>query len=315
VDISASDGEAPIEVTRSVPLDLLADWFAVTRPRKFLPFLLVLLNACLLSSGRLSWRHLLPACIFIIASCSFGMRINVWTDQELDRSRKPELYRSLVRSFAFQRLAMVVEVMISLVCLALLVRGRASSGATWLLLFSVLFSLYSFNFFIPGRGKACRFKVYWWGNLLSAGGGYFALWMAGLSSGPGRWNLEPRLLFAFFCASLEYALFLCECATDAEEERASALQTLPAKLGRFRTVLLAWSGSVLVAIWWFGFGHAPVVGFFGNWYAMSSVVVSSGFLYFARMARAPLVWDRFVDLSFWIIRLGGLTILLFEGGA
>jgi hypothetical protein len=210
---------------------------------------------------------------------------------------------------------MVLESAISLACLVFLMRGQGSSGAVWLLLFGSLFNLYSFNYFVPRRGKEYRLKIYWWGNLLSAGGGYFALWMAGLSSSPGNLNFKACLFLAFFCASFEYAVFLSECAADAKQEKMAALQTLPAILGRLGAVFLAWISCLLLVISWFGFGRARIGGLFGDWYAVSSLAICSGFLYFARMTHPPMLWDKFADLSFWIIRLGALALLLFAQGA
>lgn len=304
-----------LKVRKLVTLKLAIDFVAVIRPRKFIPFLLAFLNAHFLAAGRTNWSNTFYAFIFILTSCSFGMRLNAWTDRELDQSTKPELYRNLSQSFKLHFLGMVLESAALLICLAFLMRRQESAAAIWLLLFGALFNLYSFNYFTPRRGKQYRLKIYWWGNLLSAGGGYFALWMAGLSSSPGRLNFETCLFLAFFCASMEYVIFLAECAADAEEERMAALETLPAKLGGLGTVFLAWISCLLLAISWFGFGGAWIGGLFGDWYAISSLAICSAFLYFARMTHPPALWDRLVDFSFWTIRLGGLVILLFTQGA
>ena len=183
---------------KSVPLKLAADFVIVTRPRKFIPFLLVFLNAQLLPASQVNWSNFFCASLFILASCSFGMQLNAWTDRELDQSTKPELYRNLAQRFKFYFFGMVLESAISLACLTFLMREQESSGAIWLLFFGLLFSLYSFNFLVPHRGKEYRLKIYWWGNLLSAGGGYFALWMAGLSSRQGNLNFNACLFLALF---------------------------------------------------------------------------------------------------------------------
>jgi len=295
--------------------NLTVDLVTVTRPHKLIPFLLIFLNAHLLSASQANWWNFVPAFLFIVASCSIGMRINTWTDRDLDQSTKPELYHHLSRSFRFHVVGMMMEGALSLACLVFLIRSRELSEAIWLLSFGVLFTLYSFNFLVPRRGKEYRFKVYWWGNLAAAGGGYFALWMAGLSSGAGRLSLETCLSLAFFYASLEYAVFLGECATDAEAERANGLQTLPARLGRFGTVLVAWVYCLLLTLAWFGSGPARFGEVFGNWYTISSITACSGFLFMARKPHSPPLWDRFSDLSFWIIRLGALATILFWHGA
>lgn len=299
---------------RALPLERAIDWVAVTRPRKFAPFIVVLLNACLLSTSKVSWGNFCLSSLFIATSCSFGMRVNVWTDRELDQSSKPQLYGHLVRSSGLHRLGIAVESAISLICILALTYRDRFDLAIWLLLFGALFGLYSFNFLVPRRGKEYRLKIYWWGNLATAGGGYFALWMAGFSISPGHWHFATRLFLAILFASLEYTIFLCECATDAEEEKRSSLRTLPATLGRFRTVLLAWVSCLLLAAWWFGFTRPRVGGVFGTWYATSSVLACSGFLYFAKMTHSPRLWDIFVDTSFWIIRLGAFVILVFPHG-
>jgi hypothetical protein len=121
---------------------------------------------------------------------------------------------------------------------------------------------------------------------------------------------------------LEYAVFLSECATDAEEEKASGLQTLPAKLGRFGTVLTAWLACGALTAAWLGFGQdllkmapapfnlTPVT----SWNAVTALLICSGFLSFARKAHAPRLWDVTVDLSFWMMRIGALAIIMLSRG-
>ena len=108
------------KVRRSVPLKLAVNFVIVTRPRKYAPFLLVFLNAHLLLTGQADWSDLFYASLFIVASCSFGMRLNAWTDRELDQSTKPELFGYLAQSFKLHFFAMVAEAAISLVSLVFL---------------------------------------------------------------------------------------------------------------------------------------------------------------------------------------------------
>jgi hypothetical protein len=250
------------------------------------------------------------------------MRINVWTDRDLDLARKPELYEHLARSLRFHLVLTGAELVVSAACFVYLALRQDVARALWLFAFVALFNLYSFNFIVPHRGKECRLKIYDWGNLVTAGGGYFSLWMAGLSCAGTGLGLQTRVLLASFFALLEYAVFLSECATDAEEEKASGLQTLPAKLGRFGTVLTAWLACGALTAAWLGFGQhllkmapapvnlAPVT----TWNAVTALLICSGFLSFARKAHAPRLWDVTVDLSFWMMRIGALAIIMLSRG-
>jgi hypothetical protein len=299
-------------------ITLACDYLTVARPGKIAPFVVVFLNATLLSAAEVDWRGFLSGSLFILASCSSGMRLNVWTDRDLDLVKKPELYAHLARSLFFHLVLAAAELAVSATCFAYLVLRQDLARALWLLAFTALFNLYSFNFVVPHRGKEYRLKIYDWGNLVTAGGGYYSLWMAGLSGAGTGMGLRTRLLFASFCALLEYSVFLSECATDADEEKASGLQTLPAKLGRFGTVLTAWLACAALTAAWFGVGRdllkmasapfslAPVA----TWNAVTALLICSGFLYFARKAHSPRLWDRTVDLSFWIMRIGALGIVM-----
>jgi 4-hydroxybenzoate polyprenyltransferase len=100
----AASGHAPRMALRrslrrqlSSVLEAAVALTAVTRPRKFAPFVLVVANGQILALGGLDWLTLSCAGVLVLASCSFGMRLNAWTDRELDRVTKPQLYRGLVK--------------------------------------------------------------------------------------------------------------------------------------------------------------------------------------------------------------------------
>jgi 4-hydroxybenzoate polyprenyltransferase len=275
------------------------------------------LNASILGSRELAQGELALALIVILSGCSLGMKLNVWTDRELDRRRKPELIAQLTGAYAWTRILVVGEGL-ALAASTMLIwyvgdRGRAE----WLLLFIFLFNLYSFNFFIPQRGEATRFKIYWWGNLITAGGGYFALWMSGLG---GVHASHELVVFAFFCAASEYAMFLGECATDADEENCHELRTLPALIGRRGTVTVALAASVVLALTWIAWGRRIVspllqvaeLRLAGHWYVAFAVTTCLLLFVRARTAHRPDVWDRRIDSCFWVLRLGLLAILLFK---
>jgi hypothetical protein len=203
-----------------------------------------------------------------------------------------------------------VEVALSVVCVVVLAIGGELQVALWLVGFVMLFNLYSFNYLVPRLGAELRLKKFWWGNLLSAGGGYVAVWMAGLSTHATGPILGTTLAAVLLCPGFDYAVFLGECASDAEEERVARLRTLPAIVGRRGTALVAWVMCLVLGVVAFGFGRVGVEGPFLAWYALSSMGFCSGLLYFATKRRSPALWGRLVDLSFWVIRLGALGILL-----
>jgi 4-hydroxybenzoate polyprenyltransferase len=250
------------------------------------------------------------------------MMLNVWTDRELDRERKPELFLGLTRNPLPTLVLLALEALSFTLAVLALFRMGDERRTAWLLAFSFLFNLYSFNFFVPHRGNSRRFKLYWWGNLLAAGGGYFTLWMSGFGD---AWNSNPAPLtiLAAFCATSEYAMFLGECATDAAEERAQGLRTLPAMFGRRGTLLFSIGVCFVLYSLWAFYGRALMaiaprpteLRLAGDWYLSIAGITCLLLFFRARHPHRPLIWDRSVDVCFWLLRVGLLALILLRRGA
>jgi 4-hydroxybenzoate polyprenyltransferase len=288
----------------------LLDPLSSIRLRKILPGCLIFTNASLLGPTRVRGGTLILALVAILSGSALGMKLNVWTDRELDRAHKPELLAGLTRSASMTRALVVGECLALAASLVLLALLGDVARAGWLTLFVSLFNLYSFNVFVPHRREATRLKAYWWGNLLTAGGAYFTLWMGGLGA-------APLIGFALTCAAAEYSMFLGECATDADEERRHGLRTLPSLVGRRRTVAIAFAASASVALAWTVRGRASVAALdragllriAGDWYVGFAVATCALLLARAQAVHRRALWDRSVDGCFWVMRLGLLVIL------
>lgn len=294
------------------------------RVRKILPFVLTFMNACLLRGQTLDWKLLLLEFLVILTSCSIGMKVNIWTDQELDQIDKPHLYALLSQSRDQVLFVVFLESLIFIFAMIQLFRLGYVASAVWIFCFASLFNLYSFNFFLPRRGRESRFKLHWWGNFITAGGGYFALWMSGFSSQTDSFQLSiqsPILFLALFLALSEYAIFLCECATDALAERRYGFKTLPALMGRFGTVGIALGLSLILCVAWIWAGQRMFILFpdmntivlAGNWYiAISALTCAALLLLAAGKNHLPRLWDQTVDVSFWAMRIGLLALIVFR---
>jgi 4-hydroxybenzoate polyprenyltransferase len=124
-----------------------------SRARKILPLALVLTNATLLPLRSVQWQLLAIANVYVLVISLLGMQLNVITDEELDRATKPELAQQLCARPLLLRWVMAGEAAISVALLALLHSlGHSRSELLLpLLLYGVLFTCYSFNFFVPHR--------------------------------------------------------------------------------------------------------------------------------------------------------------------
>ena len=289
-----------------------------SRAWKILPLVLVLTNATLLPTRSVHWLLLALAGVYVLVVSLLGMQLNVITDEELDRTTKPELAQQLSARPLLLRWVMAAEIALSIVLLALLHslgQGR-NELLLPLLLYGVLFTCYSFNFFVPGRAAELRLKAFWWGNALAAPGCYAALWLAGLSTAGVHWSAEPRwLALAVALSLLDYGVFLVECAEDAVEERAHSLATLPALLGRAGTTRVAVSlvAAGVAGIAWFLSGSS---GATAHALLLVALLQSLTALAALRLNRAPRALDgkrpgeQLVDFASWFTRLGMLGLLL-----
>jgi 1,4-dihydroxy-2-naphthoate octaprenyltransferase len=299
--------------TRHAGSDLLQIARA-SRARKIVPLILLVLNAALLPKRPLDWSLLATAGLYVFIISIFGMQLNVITDVELDKATKPELAEQLCGNMPLLRLLFRVEVLAIVASL-----GVVASHGRWqvvvaLVAYGSFFTCYSYNVLVPRRAAAYRLKAYWWGNALVGLGGYFALWVVGLSCAQVSRAALPQWLFVAAAASfLDYGVFLVECAQDAPEERAHRLSTLPALLGRrgtlFGAALLVVGGAFGI-LWFSRFVHAA--GKAALFWVLA-VQVSAAFASALRTrdgAERTRRWEKLVDLSFWTARLGMSSILL-----
>ncbi|MFT3772324.1 MAG: UbiA family prenyltransferase [Minicystis sp.] len=301
---------------------------AAVRFRKLLPGLLVLFNAAMLTGERMSLAGALLAAAFVVACGAAGMKLNVITDRELDAGAKPELYATLPRDRTRLARSIAIELAASAASLAALMLIGRPAAAALALAFGAMFTLYSYNFLVPPRAQRWRLKVFWWGNGLTVCGAYLALWLVGMSVTALSLSAVLRrdvLMLVGACVVFEYSLFLNECGTDADAERAAGLRTIPALVGRRGTSFVAialWViACVVVAIARRG---SPVAVFttrlsiMALWYAAVTGIAGALFLVLAFAPHAPSRRDRIVDAAFWVLRAVPSTVLVscsFGGGA
>jgi 4-hydroxybenzoate polyprenyltransferase len=173
------------------------------------------------------------ASVGIVASSLAAMHINVFTDAELDRAQKPELWAELAARQRLSVAILVIELLVAVACtFALLWRGDGVVAGL-VALYTAMGTLYSFNFLLPHRSRQTRLKVYWWGHFATMFTVYMCLWSIGFlcCDGDPR-ELVPWVLRFALLSLCDYALFVGESAFDAEEERSAGLRTLAARLGR-----------------------------------------------------------------------------------
>jgi 4-hydroxybenzoate polyprenyltransferase len=286
---------------------------AASRVHKLIPLLVLMANAALMAGEGVSRTAYGIAVAFVLLSSMLGMQLNVLTDAALDRSTKPHLIAWLTEDPRVLRALMWVE---GMTCglLVLLIAPTHPRLALALSYYAACFLLYSYNFLIPGGQARARFKVFWWGNLLTVLGGYASLWVAGFALGGLPNELWPMWLGlgAALCA-VDYGVFMNECAGDADAERANDLKTLPALLGKRLASVVAM--ALLSA------GAAALLALLGAFWTRLDVVRVAALLWHAAVQTAAALltllvvrrgrsrWETLVDSSFWISRLGALAIL------
>jgi 4-hydroxybenzoate polyprenyltransferase len=219
---------------------------------KVAPLLLLVVCGALVGGHQPSLPALAVALAFCFLALLLTTQLNVLTDRQLDRARKPELFASLAADPRALAWLLVVELaaMAALLLAALLLHVPMLAGV--LALVGAASNLYSYNYFVPMRGGALRWKTHWLGHAVTIWGTYAGLWLAGYLCSRTGSDVFDKWLPVFLCAGMvDYAVFLNEAAADADEERAAGLHTLPALLGRARTSLVAaglWGLSLLVLV-------------------------------------------------------------------
>jgi 4-hydroxybenzoate polyprenyltransferase len=232
------------------------------RLKKNLPLLLLVLAGALLAPPRLNWGLLCASLVLALISAAFMTHLNILTDVELDREKKPHLWRWLSTDPELMVGALGLELGIVVGGVAVLALF-APLLALGLALFTLLTVLYSYNFFRPASAVASRLKAHWLGHFAVCVGAYLSLWIVGYCSA-GRPALASlgSWLPVFCSVSLsEYSLFLAESAIDADEERRYGLATAAHLLGRRGSSIAAlgvWlaASSALAAYATFGLAAA-----------------------------------------------------------
>lgn len=211
----------------------LASIFRAARMEKNLPLVFLVIGGAYTTRAQVSFGWLLYTLVVLMISSAYMTHLNVVTDDELDRRRKPQLMQWLREDPALSRAVMWLELVLTCVGIGvawLLGHPRVALG---LLVFTIVTILYSYNFLVPGKGREYRLKALWWGHISVLLVGYMALWYTGFycTSVETDAPIGPYLSLFFFVSLSEYSLFLCESAFDAREEEESRLRTLAAIMG------------------------------------------------------------------------------------
>ncbi len=218
------------------------------RLHKVVPVLALPAIAALMVRARVPTVPIAISTLAIFVVGALGMKLNVQTDRALDQRSKPNLHAARAADPTLWRKLIWIEG-IAYAALVLWLATWSLQGAAFLVLVGALSILYSFNFLAPRHAELWRLKVFWWGNALSIGGAYFAIWLLGFHlGGVDLLAYDHRAWLgagaAFTC--FDYAVFLNECALDAEDEREHMPQTLNALVGQRGVALVS------IAVWMLG---------------------------------------------------------------
>lgn len=216
----------------------LKNVFYAARFLKNLPLLFIFLSGGFLSKPQ-NYTILILASISILFSSFFMTHINVITDYELDKIKKPSYYNALAKNWGASKIIIMLELIITLVCLTILIFLDYEYTSLFILFFNIAAISYSFNFFSRSP-KEKRLKVYWWGHFLVMIVGYTSLWLAGLSVS-NQFNSRTEIwLLLFLLVSLsEYGVFLLESSIDFNEEVAFNLKSMSSLIGENNTIMLS----------------------------------------------------------------------------
>jgi 4-hydroxybenzoate polyprenyltransferase len=283
---------------------------------KVAPLLALMVGAALMRRSSTRWAWLVLAIAFVLVVSLAGMKVNVLTDELLDRAQKPQLYRWLTSNRALLRTSLIVESAAAGALLAVGVLWCDRWFVAALAASALAFILYSYNFLWPRDPAGSRLKVTWWGNLTAVCGGYFALWMVGLQASAAGAPSRAWWLVAAGASLVDYGVFLNECASDAEDEQRAGLRTFPALLGARRTadvalaVLIAGGATCMVVVGRSALDWSPrgplALAWLVSFQLVACVVVRARGQWLARETRR----ERFVDISFCGARLGMVALLL-----
>ena len=224
---------------------LTADFIAIIKAGRFwknAPLLLTFISGIFVMpmGHAFDGNAAMVAAIVVMVSAFFMTHVNVITDHELDKKRKPHLFNYLNRNMSFTRWVVAAEALVSLALMLLLYGWGYGPTALTLLAFGLAAVLYSYNFLMPVGNLPVKYrlKVYWWGHFIVLIVGYVALWLAGyflvVTDVDGFWPA------CFLLLSLsEYSLFLLESSIDITEEKQQGIRSLSAILGFKHTNLVA----------------------------------------------------------------------------
>lgn len=237
--------------TRSIVFLLRAARF-----EKNVPLLFLLVGGAFTAEHPLRPWLLAFSLLTLAVSSAFMTHVNIITDAELDREKKPYLLRWLTANPRLMTAALIVEPLSVAAGLFALAWNGSVHVFLGLSIFTALTTLYSFNFFVPWKGAACRLKVYWWGHFLVCQGAYMSLWYAGHFCAEGStWaTFVPWLPIFVFVSLSEYALFLSESAFDAKQEKKFGLRTFATLLGTGKSSVLA------IFVWLISFAGIATYG-------------------------------------------------------
>ncbi|CAN5251646.1 hypothetical protein BH09BAC1_BH09BAC1_14000 [soil metagenome] len=211
---------------------LLPIWHAA-RFWKNIPLLLIYFSGLFLVDNDASWHVVLMGAIVLMSASFYMTHLNVITDHELDKAKKPDLYNALNQNMRLSKNVMAFEFLLSifgLVGLWILGYGYAALA---LLVFFIVTIIYSYNFITFNSPAKHRLKVYWWGHIIVLILGYLALWLAGyFIAKPLVDDSLPFWVVLFSMVSLsEYSLFLLESSIDHKEEKEHKLKSMSALIG------------------------------------------------------------------------------------
>lgn len=227
---------------------------------KNLPLLITFFSGifCLKSENELPMVVIIVGAISVLLLSFFMTHVNIITDFELDKKRKPHLYNSLWQYPPLTKFVLWIEFLVAVGLAGLMVYWNYWLSAVFILSFGAAAILYSYNFLLPfgDAPKKHRFKVYWWGHFLVVILGYITLWLAGFYiTEPDFDLLSSPWLWCFIIISFsEYSVFLLESSIDTNEEQEQEIRSLSAMLGYLKTNwvavminLFAITGLLLVA--------------------------------------------------------------------
>jgi 4-hydroxybenzoate polyprenyltransferase len=205
---------------------------------KNLPLLFIFLSGMVIGSNQIIFEVAIISVLSIAFSSAFMTHLNIITDRKLDLIEKPHLYKMLAANVNVMKGALAVEFLVVLIGILLLIILKAYLTAGFILCFTLVTILYSYNF-VSSRPEENRLKVFWHGHFFVLITGYLSLWYAGFFIGNTIENPTNWLLVFLSISLSEYALFLFESAVDQKAEKLTKLKTVASLLGKERSTYLS----------------------------------------------------------------------------